>query len=57
MTCPNCGCEHLLDPEGPGWECYKTVQLPGETRRFKLCRNCGTRVRTSETIEKVLGDE
>jgi len=45
LRCPKCGCGHF--------ETDKTVPIPGRRiRRYKVCRYCGRRVRTTETIEE-----
>jgi hypothetical protein len=44
LRCPACGCAHFYTD--------KTVDVPGRRRRrYKTCRNCGRRVRTTEIIE------
>jgi transcriptional regulator NrdR family protein len=46
LRCPGCGCGHF--------ETDKTVDISGKRRRrYKICRNCGRRVRTVEIIEQV----
>lgn len=46
LMCPNCGCRDLRFS-------YKT-DIPSGRQIVKRCRHCNTRVRTSETIERVL---
>lgn len=53
LICPNCGCEDFRDEMGRPWDCVKTRPIFGAIRRRKICRYCGTVVRTKETIEKV----
>ena len=44
LRCPGCGCGHF--------ETDKTVPVSGRRiRRYKVCRYCGRRVRTTERIE------
>jgi transcriptional regulator NrdR family protein len=44
LRCPNCGCGHFYTD--------KTVDVGGNRRRrYKYCRNCGSRIRTLEIIE------
>lgn len=44
LRCPRCGCGHFYTD--------KTVDVPGRRRRrYKTCRACGKRVRTTEMIE------
>ena len=40
ISCPKCGCKHLLTDS--------TARSVEEVRRYKICRNCGKRVRTVE---------
>ena len=43
IACRKCGCRHL--------ETRNTIPLgDGSCRRYKVCRHCGTTVRTRETI-------
>ena len=43
VRCRKCGCRHL--------ETRNTIPLgDGSCRRYKVCRHCGTTVRTIETI-------
>jgi DNA-directed RNA polymerase subunit RPC12/RpoP len=42
LRCPKCGCKHLV---------VETVrQQFDETKRYRVCRNCGMRIRTFERI-------
>ena len=42
LRCPKCGCRHLI---------VDTVrQQFDEAKRYRVCRNCGQRVRTFERI-------
>jgi hypothetical protein len=44
IRCPKCHCGHFYTD--------KTVDIPGyRRRRYKICRNCGMRVRTIEKLE------
>ena len=44
LQCPKCGCGHFYTD--------KTIDITGHRRRrYKVCRNCGRRVRTTEVIE------
>jgi len=52
LKCPNCGCEDFRDEEGRPWDTVKTIPIFGAIRRYKICRYCGKKVRTKETIEK-----
>lgn len=61
IRCPKCRCADLRDParwtpgDVPEWEVRKTVRVPHAIRRYRVCRNCGRRVRTREVIDKDLG--
>jgi len=52
LGCTNCGCKDFRDELGRPFKTVKTVNIPGAIRRYKICRYCGKRVRTKETIEK-----
>jgi len=51
IKCPKCGCADFRDDAGRPWQTVKTVHVPGAIRRYKVCRHCGHRIRTKETIE------
>ncbi len=42
LRCPNCNCRHLV--------VETTRQQFDEAKRYRVCRSCGTRVRTFERI-------
>ena len=42
IECRKCGCRHF--------ETARTVRLPGQIRRERVCRHCGHRVFTVETV-------
>jgi len=42
LACPACGCRHL--------PVYRTQQRPGYIVRQRICRHCGRRIITRETI-------
>lgn len=42
MGCPNCGCKDL--------RAWTTRKVRNRTERVRVCRYCGTRVTTYETI-------
>jgi transcriptional regulator NrdR family protein len=44
LICPYCG-HH-------SFETVKTIPLLGWIRRYRICKNCGRKVRTREIIEK-----
>jgi transcription elongation factor Elf1 len=44
LICPKCGHQNF--------ETVKTIPLWGWIRRYRICENCGRKIRTKETIEK-----
>ena len=52
LKCPRCGCSDFRAEDGRPFDCVKTVNIPGAIRRYKICRHCGKRVRTKETLER-----
>ena len=52
LKCPRCGCADFRAEDGRPFDTVKTVNIPGAIRRYKICRWCGKRVRTRETIER-----
>lgn len=52
LKCPICGCNDFRTEDGRPFDTVKTVNIPGAIRRYKICRHCGKRVRTKETLEK-----
>ena len=53
LRCPRCGCADFSDPlTGRPWRTIKTVPSSGFIRRYKVCRYCGRRIRTRETVEQ-----
>ena len=44
LKCPKCG--HF-----DCWETLATRRIPGGVRRYRVCSNCGRRVKTREKIE------
>jgi DNA-directed RNA polymerase subunit RPC12/RpoP len=46
IACPKCGCRDL--------RFSYNKDVPGGLDRVKRCRNCGTRVLTSEAVKRVL---
>ncbi|NIP26657.1 MAG: hypothetical protein GWN94_19800 [Phycisphaerae bacterium] len=52
LKCPKCGCADFRTEDGRPWKTVTTVPIPGAVRRYKICRHCGKRIRTKETIEK-----
>jgi len=51
IRCPRCGCADLRGYDGRPWRTVKTLPIPGAIRRYRICRNCGRRVRTREIID------
>ncbi len=50
LSCPDCGCRHLV--------VETTRRFFKGVTRYRVCRNCGRRVRTTEIIKgKVTGIE
>jgi hypothetical protein len=49
-TCPRCECRHLIKPSYKNWDVANTYALSsGNTRRNRICRNCGqASLRTEE---------
>ena len=43
LKCPRCGCRMFRTAT--------TVPLAGQVRRYRVCRHCGRRIRTRETID------
>jgi len=52
LQCPRCGCRDLLDASGRPWPVTHTITMLRSIRRYRICRHCGAKVRTKETIEK-----
>ena len=48
IACPDCGCRHLIVDA--------TRKFFGGVTRYRICRNCGRRVRTREIIKKKKAD-
>lgn len=54
LQCPVCGCKDILDQDGRPWTTSRTIKLHRMIRRYRICRNCGKRIRTREVIDGVL---
>ena len=52
LKCTRCGCADFRTEDGRPFDTVTTILIPGAIRRYKICRHCGKRIRTRETIEK-----